>query len=224
MEDIDLLVWPADRAAAARILIGLGFSDVTFGPEDFRNPDSGITIDLHDEPLNCTRIPIRRNAWQPDLAAWQQRSRPMPGYPHLNALSPSDLLEYLCYHYWLHHGLRNPRGMLDICLALHANGETGARDDSAEPRSGWSSNRGMWYAVEACRCRLGIKLRTNFLRGLQPVEIGIVERLVHRIGTSGLLPDFARYGYLVTALSRQEQREFFHQVFWAARNALRTQP
>jgi hypothetical protein len=219
MEDIDLLVRPTDHAGTGRLLVELGYSDTAFGPEDFRNPETGITVDLHVELLNATRLPVRRKAWQPDLDAWRRRSVPVPGFPHLCALSPGDQFEYLCQHFWLHHGLQSPRGMIDICLAAERLGLP--RAQTLVPPS-WEGNRGIWHTLGACAARLGLTLPEKLLRRFRPGKIGWVERWAHWFGTRGLLPDVARYGYLLTALQANERRELYRQCFWAASARRRT--
>ena len=118
MEDLDLLVRPDDRGAASEVLVSLGYNDRSFGVEDFRNPVTGIVVDLHTELLNSTEITVRRKAWNPPLTEWWQRGVRLAPHPSLLTFLPADHLEYLCHHAWLHHGLRKPLNLLDVALVF----------------------------------------------------------------------------------------------------------
>jgi len=195
MEDLDLLVRPTDAAAGGRTLVDLGYSDLSFGPEDFRHPGNGVTVDLHVGLLNATRLPIRRLAWQPDPEGLWSRSRPLDlAGGRLRLLDPRDHLAYLCHHFWLHHGLRRPLNMVDICLELEHTRALPA--DGPAPPPGPAS-RGLWYALGACRDRLGLDLPGPLS---PPSGAGPLERLVQRYARRGRLPEAMRYAYLWFAL------------------------
>jgi len=237
MEDLDLLVQADRQAKATGTLVDLGYSDVTFGPEDFRNPATGITVDLHVELLNATRLPVRRKAWQPDLEAFWRRASPLhPSQPGLLVLHGFDQLLYLCHHFWLHHGLRNPRNLLDICLtwkeifgarlpddaSAHPSNppagqpapESAIRNPQSEiPRE----SRGLWYALGACRSRLGLALPKELLLECRPAKVGKIEGFLYRAGCLGLLPEAVRYGYLWMALPGRDRLEMCRQLLKAAR-------
>ena len=116
MEDLDLLVRPDDRGAVSEVLVSLGYIDRSFGVEDFRNPATGVVVDLHAELLNTTEISVRRKVWDPPLAEWWRRGARLTPHPSLLTFSSADHLEYLCHHAWLHHGLRKPLNLMDISL------------------------------------------------------------------------------------------------------------
>ncbi|MFA5027841.1 MAG: nucleotidyltransferase family protein [Candidatus Methylomirabilota bacterium] len=238
MEDLDLLVRADRQAKAAGTLVELGYSDVTFGPEDFRNPATGITVDLHVELLNTTRFPVRRKAWQADLEAYWRRASPLcRENSELLTLHPFDQFSYLCHHFWLHHGLRSPRNLLDICLAWKAccGGARLPEDISTHPSNPPAGqpapesaichppfaipteSRGPWYALGACRSRLGLALPKELLLGCRPAKVGKIEGLLHRAGCRGFLPEAARYGYLWMALHGWDRLEMCRQLLKAAR-------
>jgi hypothetical protein len=212
MEDIDLLVGPDRLADAGRLLISLGYSDKKFGIEDFRNPTSGVVVDLHAELLNTSRLPIRRKAWQPDLVAWRKRTVPIPGVPHLRRLALDDQLAYLSHHAWLHHGLRKTLGLLDICFLFREicadRGETRlfARSDAESIR------RGLWYALLTCNVRLGLWISPQLIQALPPAKVRVWERLLHCAAVHGYLPETARYAYLWAALGTSGRLAFFRQI------------
>ena len=209
MEDIDILVRPEDLPSASRLILSLGYSDKTFGIEDYRNPETGIVVDLHTELLNSTRLPVRRSAWDPRLNTWWNRSHPSGSHPAVYSLDPQDDLVYLCHHAWLHHGLQRPLGLLDICQRFseieqgrQKSGRLLERDDIEEAR------RGLWYALISCEKRLGLLIPPTFQDALRPVGAGMLERSIHRLATRGWLPTNARYMYLWLAIPRQERRRF----------------
>jgi hypothetical protein len=195
MEDIDLLVRSEDHAAAGRTLVDLGYCDLTFGPEDFRHPASGITVDLHVELLNATRLPVRRRAWRPDMETLWGRSLPFgPADLGLRTLEPRDHLHYLCHHFWLHHGLHRPLNMVDICLES-VRSLAPPEPPGTLPPAPSRESRGIWYALGACRSRLGARVSEPGPPA-SPAGAGPVERLVQRYARQGQLPEAMRYAYL----------------------------
>jgi hypothetical protein len=200
MDDIDLLVKPEHLQAASRSLLSLGYSDKIFGIEDFRNPATGTVVDLHAELLNTTRLPIRRKAWRPNLDMWWGRTVPLPLHSHVRSLHPHDHVVYLCHHAWLHHGLRKPLGLMDVCLLLReveADGQVECllqREDLAAAR------RGLWYTLHSCRHRYGRAIPEALQQILRPNNAGPFERMIHALAVRGRLPESARYGYLWLAV------------------------
>jgi hypothetical protein len=222
MEDIDLLVKPEHLAAASELLVALGYADKSFGIEDFLNPESGIDVDLHAEPLNATHLPIRRKAWSPDLDAWRDRAQPLfPTDTRLRRLDPLDHFIYLCHHAWLHHGLKKPLGLLDICLAFRELDAARNGDGLSELRATRSAHRGLWYALAACNTHLGARIFQQLLREVRPDSLCLGEPTIHRVASRGWLPEFARYGYLWLALSPDERMSYLCQFVSAGRDALR---
>lgn len=220
MEDIDLLVKPEHLAAASELFVALGYADKSFGIEDFLNPESGIDVDLHAEPLNATHLPIRRKAWSPDLDAWWDRAQPLfPTDTRLRRLDPLDHFIYLCHHAWLHHGLKKPIGLLDLCL-IFRNLEAARNDDRlSELRATRSAHRGLWYALAACDAHFGTRIFRQLLQEVRPANLCTGEPTIHRVAAGGWLPEVARYGYLWLALSPDERTSYYRQFMaagWAA--------
>jgi hypothetical protein len=218
MEDIDLLVRPEDLEAASHTVVSLGYSDKSFGVEDFRNPDTGIVVDLHTELLNTTRLPSRRKAWSPDLHTWRDRTRALPSYPGLRSLDPQDHLVYLCHHAWLHHGLQRPLAFVDICLLLSEATEGQGKRTGPQREGMGSAARGLWYGLLACQHRLGVVLPEGCGQDSRPVDSGLGERLVHALAIRGWLPERARYGYLALAIPPGDRMQFLRQLLSARRN------
>jgi hypothetical protein len=219
MEDIDLLVRPEERERASHLLVALGYTDTSFGVEDFRRPGSGLVVDLHAELLNTTRLPIRRRLWDPPLDIWWTRARPLEGCPGLWRLASDDHLVYLCHHAWLHHGLRKPLGLLDICQHFTGGIESGCLETLAGRPDAAAIRRGLWYALGACRDRFEV----IFPRGLEAGFLrrrpgGIWERVVHALATRGILASSARYGYLWFGLGASERIALLRQIATAARS------
>jgi hypothetical protein len=219
MEDVDLLVEAADLPDATRALLALGYTDRSFGPEDFRHPETGIVVDLHTELLNTTRLPLRRAAWQPQLERWTARSIPLPLAGPLRGLHPQDHLVYLCHHAWLHHGLRKPLALLDIALLLASSevsrlGESWLRHPELEP-----ARRGLWYALAACAHQCGAPISAATLRAVRPADTGPAEASVHALAVRGRLPEAARYGFLWLAMPPEHRWPLLRQGFSAWRTA-----
>jgi hypothetical protein len=218
MEDIDLLVRAEDLETAARAVVSLGYSDKSFGVEDFRNPDTGIVVDLHAELLNTTRVPSRRKAWSPDLRIWRNRARPLPSYPGILSLDPQDHLVYLCHHALLHHGLQRPLAFVDICLLLSEANEHQTKRTWPQREGMGSEARGLWYALRACQHRLGVVLPEGRVRVSRPADARLFENLVHGLALRGWLPERARYGYLALAIPPRDRMQFLWQLLSARRN------
>jgi hypothetical protein len=218
MEDIDLLVRKEDLEIASHTVVSLGYSDKSFGVEDFRNPDTGIVVDLHTELLNTTRLPSRRKAWSPDLCLWRNRARPLPSYPGILFLDPQDHLVYLCHHAWLHHGLQRPLAFVDICLLLSEANQREAKKTWPQPAGMGSETRGLWYAFLSCQHRLGVVLPEGCGRVSRPADARLFENLVHGLAIRGWLPERARYGYLALAIPPGNRMQFLWQLLSARRN------
>lgn len=220
MEDLDLLVRPEDLPAAGETLIGLGYTDVTFGPEDFRDPVTGLVVDLHAELLNATRLPVRRLAWEPDLPAWWDRAHPF-GSPEsgLRAPDPADHLRYLCVHAWLHHGLARPLSLVDIALLAARQAEPGA--EGPWPAALPGERRARWYALGACRTRLSVG-GTVLAEALSPPDCaGWLERRLWGPAVRGRLPGAVRYAHLWWALPAPGRLRLLFQLLRALARRLR---
>jgi hypothetical protein len=224
MEDIDLLVRAEDLETASRTVASLGYSDKSFGVEDFRHPGTGIVVDLHTELLNTTRVPSRRKAWNPDLHAWWKRAHPLPPYPGVWFLDPQDHLAHLCHHAWLHHGLQRPLALVDICLLLSEIDERQGKGTWPQREGVGSEARGLWYALRACQHRLGVILPEGYGRVSRPVDSGLVENLVHALAIRGWLPERARYGYLALAIPPGNRLRLLRQLLSAKRNQAKARP
>lgn len=220
MEDLDLLVRPEDLPAAGETLIGLGYTDVTFGPEDFRDPVTGLVVDLHAELLNATRLPVRRLAWEPDLPAWWDRAHPFgPPGSGLRAPDPADHLRYLCVHAWLHHGLARPLSLVDIALLAARQAEPGA--EGPRPAALPGERRARWYALGACRTRLGVG-GTGLAEALSPPDCaGWLERRLWGPAVRGRLPGAVRYAHLWWALPAPGRPRLLFQLLRALARRLR---
>jgi hypothetical protein len=224
MEDLDLLVRPEHLATADRLLPSLGYSDRTFGIEDYRNPETRIVVDLHPGLLNTTRLPVRRAAWDPRLETWWNRAQPTEIHPAVYSLDPQDHLVYLCHHAWLHHGLQKPLGLLDICLLFpeveprQEHGGLAQREDIEEAR------RGLWYSLAACERRLGLAIPSTLRRALYPTRAGALERALHRLAARGTVPRAGRYLYLWLAIPPPERTRLLRQFVSAGRSAIRPGP
>jgi hypothetical protein len=219
MDDIDLLVKPEHLQAASQLLTSLGYSDKIFGIEDFRNPATGIVVDLHAELLNTTRFPVRRAAWCPDLDAWWNRTRFLPSHTHVRSLHPHDHLVYLCHHAWLHHGLRKSLGLVDVCLLLRKIEADVTGESVLQREDIGAARRGLWYALLSCQHRYGHALPDTLQRNLRPNNTGPFERMIHALAVRGRLPEAARYGYLWLTIPSRDRVHFLRQFLSASRNA-----
>jgi hypothetical protein len=208
MEDIDLLVRPPDLGRVGRALESIGYTDKTFGIEDFRSPLTNVDVDLHTECLNANRVPARRLAWTPDPERLWRRSRPFRAFSSILTLDPADQLVYLCQHAWLHHGLCAPLGLLDIALLFRRLSPDERWVGALDPQA----RRALWYALGACHSRIAPVLSESLERALRPAGASPVERLIHRLAIRGRLPESARYAYLWFAIPPGARREYAQQM------------
>jgi hypothetical protein len=99
MEDVDLLAldgWPS----ALRHLAAMGLREVDRADHarSFRDPRSGVVIELHHAPTSCPGV------YPLDAEGLWARSRTVPG-PLARTPAPADLLVLLALHAAFQHGL-----------------------------------------------------------------------------------------------------------------------
>jgi hypothetical protein len=126
MTDIDLMVRPQDFVIAKETLNGLGYEDVSRGPEDFVKIVNGkiVDIDVHTGFVNVTRIPSRADAFMVDYDDLWDRALgvEVDGEPAL-ILSAEDCLLDLSVHVVLHHGMDGLLWFMDITQILERYGD-----------------------------------------------------------------------------------------------------
>jgi len=153
-EDHDLLVLPADRAAAGSALKRSGFDEAVRGP--YRR--GGVLVDLHTEPLGARRRPSRDVLFPVPVRDLFERSSPglVAGAPAL-LLEPEDDLLLLSIHLVKHSFDRMVR-TADLAHFLLLN--RGALDWTilARRAESWGSSRVLGWALRAA-ATLGVCVR-----------------------------------------------------------------
>lgn len=118
MDDVDILAPPGRKGG---VLAGLARAGLRASG---RHPDlmcaPGLTVDVHEDPLNSDRIRARRRAgWLDPVAAWTGRRRvDLDGRPVL-ALGSEDEVLYTAAHA-LRHSYRRLIWLVDLRLQLQA--------------------------------------------------------------------------------------------------------
>jgi hypothetical protein len=207
MEDLDLLVRPADLPAAVRLLEQAGYREAWHGFPDFQRADGLVDVDLHTALLHEGEIPTRLEAQAIETEALWTAAQPatIAGQPGL-ILSPAHQLYHLCQHLCYHHALSGLLLHADI-LALvtrHPDLLTLERlGPLAETRAG---RRALYHALASCERRLGWVLPAALLDSLRPPDRSWLERrLDGRPGTE-TIPSAARYYLLLRSLPTRRQR------------------
>jgi hypothetical protein len=213
MDDVDLLVAPADGPRFGDLLRRRGYRNDLRGEEDFFAPDLTHSIDLHTSLVNTTRLPARGALWPQDFETIWGRRQPLTlgGVPAWT-LGPQDCLQYLAVHAVHHHGMQGFRWMADVLAALQA----WPPSPPACLRSPAGVRRSVWYCLDRLAVR-GVDpvpetraaLRPRFLF---PGERSILAQTGHGEGAS-----FLRYGLTFACLPGWPARiAFARQLFFPA--------
>ena len=117
MDDIDLLVHPEDILRLEEALRRLGYTPHPLYPDLFRRGKT--VLDLHTDPINRSRIEARGAAVRLDIDALWRNALPLPDFPQLQMLGPSDQVLTLAVHA-VKHGFQQDIWLVDIaeCLDL----------------------------------------------------------------------------------------------------------
>ena len=150
MDDVDLLVAPADGPRFGDLLRRRGYRNDLRGEEDFFAPDLTHSIDLHTGLLNTTRLPARGALWPQAFETIWRRRQPLTlaGVPAWT-LGPQDCLQYLAVHAVHHHGMQGVRWMADFLAALQA----WPPSPRACLRSPAAVRRSVWYCLDRLAAR-----------------------------------------------------------------------
>jgi hypothetical protein len=145
MDDLDLLVAPADGPRFGDLLRRRGYRNDLRGEEDFFAPDLTHSIDLHTSLLNTTRLPARGALWPQTFETSWRRRQPLTlaGVPAWT-LGPQDSLQYLAVHAVHHHGMQGIRWMADFLAVLQA-WPPSPQDYLQSPAA---VRRSVWYCLD----------------------------------------------------------------------------
>lgn len=145
MDDVDLLVSPADSPRLGELFRSRGYRNDLRGEEDFFAPDLSHSIDLHTDLVNTTRLPARGAVWaEPFPALWKRRQPVALGGADAWTLGPADTVQHLAVHAVHHHGMQGVSWMADLLAALHTwpDAVHAVRAAPAGVR------RSVWYCLE----------------------------------------------------------------------------
>ena len=120
MEDMDLLVRPADRRRLEGALRAVGAAPLARHPDlwSVEGPAGAALFDLHADLVNSERVRTRRWAgWVDPDKAWDDRREYAWDGLRLQALCPEDALLYSAAHA-VRHGFRRLAWIIDIGLLL----------------------------------------------------------------------------------------------------------
>ncbi len=112
MEDIDLLIRPADREPFERLLTACGYNpDPVFSHLFCRN---GVTFDLHSHPLNVDRVAGRHHLFPGGAdALWRDSVSWRSGFRHIRRPDAADHLILLTHH-MIKHSVSKMIWLVDI--------------------------------------------------------------------------------------------------------------
>lgn len=150
MDDVDLLVSPADGPRLGLLLRSRGYRNDLRGEEDFFAPDLSHSIDLHADLVNTTRLPARGALWaEPFQAIWERRQPFALCEATAWTLGPADTVQHLAVHAVHHHGLQGAWWMADLFAALRAWPDA--------VHAVWTApsgvRRSVWYCLEVAARR-----------------------------------------------------------------------
>jgi hypothetical protein len=178
MNDLDVLVKPADLAQIVRIAGGLGYRPLRAITPDHFNPHAsahhlpGLVKDRVRIEIHWSLLPAAEDN-QPDPAEYWERARPiaMAGGTAL-ALAPEDLLLHLCLHVAYHHcfvfGLRPA---CDIAETIDRFGTELDWPALVERAARHDRQRGVYLALRLAAELAGAAVPDTILASLRPDDI-----------------------------------------------------
>jgi hypothetical protein len=150
MDDVDLLVSPADSPRLGQSIRSRGYRNDLRGEEDFFASDLSHSMDLHTDLVNTTRLPARGALWaEPFQALWRRRQPCALGGAAAWTLGPADTVQHLAVHAVHHHGMQGVWWMADLLAALRTwpDAVHAVRTAPAGVR------RSVWYCLEILAAR-----------------------------------------------------------------------
>lgn len=205
LDDVDLLVAPADGPRFGDVLRRLGYRNDLRGEEDFFAPDLTHSIDLHTGLLNTTRLPARGALWPQAFETIWRRRQPLTlaGAPAWT-LGPQDYLQYLAVHAVHHHGMQGVRWMADFLAALQA----WPPSPPACLRSPAGVRRSVWYCLDRLAV-LGVDPVPETRAALRPQYLFPGERRILAQTGRGEGAGHLRYGLTFACLPGWPARAAF---------------
>lgn len=205
MDDVDLLVAPADRPQFGDLLRRRGYRNDLRGEEDFFAPDRSHSIDLHTGLVNTTRLPARGALWPEAFETIWRRRQPLTlaGVPTWT-LGPQDCLQYLAVHAVHHHGLQGVLWMADLLAALQA----WPPSPQACLRGPAAVRRSVWYCLDRLAAR-GVDPVPATRAALRPRSLLPGERRLLARAGQGEGAGYLRYGLTLACLPGWTARATF---------------
>lgn len=205
MDDVDLLVSPADGPRLGALLRSRGYRNDLRGEEDFFAPDLSHSIDLHTHLVNTTRLPARGALWtEPFQAIWKRRQPFALGDATAWTLGPADTVQHLAVHAVHHHGMQGVRWMADLFAALRVwpDAVHAVRTAPAGVR------RSVWYSLEVL-ARRGCDPAPGARAALRPPRLLPGERRALAMTTKADCPVQIRYALTLACLPGWSARAAF---------------
>ncbi len=211
LDDVDLLVAPANRDNLAEVLRSRGYRNDLRGTEDFLNADGSHSIDLHTGLLNTTRLPARGGLWPVTFdELWAESQAFFLGSVLARTLGPRHTLYHLGIHAVHHHGLARGLWMMDLlaCLRTWPNSIDGVGVGPPPVR------RSLWYCLEILASQ-GQDPVPHVRAAVRPGRILPWERWVLTARGLRELPEGIRYALTVTCLPHwREKVAFLRQLLF----------
>lgn len=205
MDDVDLLVSPADSPRLGQLLRSRGYRNDLRGEEDFFAADLSHSMDLHTDLVNTTRLPGRGALWaEPFQVLWERRQPFALGEDTAWTLGPADTVQHLAVHAVHHHGMQGVWWMADLLAALRAwpDAVHAVRTAPAGVR------RSVWYCLETLAAR-GCDPAPGARAALRPPRLLPGERRALAMTTAADCPAQIRYALTLACLPSWAARAKF---------------
>ena len=206
MDDIDLMLLPADLEKFKGLLSGLGFTPRTAYPLTWQQRN--LVVDVHVDAVHSDRIPSRLKALPLTADRVLQNARPLTGFRNLLAPSAADTLICLAVHALKHNFCRDI-WLADTAYLLHQDSTI-----IATPRAWFQSARDLGAALPlfllfARLERWPHNLDLAFASAWHPEPAGwLARRLIHALTTERPVPYAGEVFYLLQMNTVRDQAEF----------------
>ena len=180
MDDIDILVRPGEFGAVKAFLHTSGFLNPARYEDLFVRGD--LTLDLHEDLLNCSRISARQYAGWMDLGAVWRDSRPVviEGVS-LSAMCREDMALYTTVHA-LRHGYSRFTWFLDLHFLLR---EDICWDSLLAKAKRYNLQRPMLYSMDFLSQWLHIDLPSATIAWRSSFKLSSAERYIMQKAFNG---------------------------------------
>lgn len=210
MEDLDLMVRASDLDGTVQVLRDAGYREAWHGFPDFEREDGLIDVDLHTGLIHGGLLPTRREVQgiQTDVLWTAAQPASIGGAPAL-VLAPHHQLFHLCSHLLYHHGLQGLLWHADVLALVGRHPDLLSADLLNRLAAESPGGRALYYGLASCHARLGLILPSGLLEAVRPRDLTGLEAWLRPWATSGRLPWFFRYYFVLRGLPTTRQRAGF---------------